>query len=178
MALFGKTSEEMVWNYLFKQIGNEYGVAGLMGNLYAESGLRPNNLQNSTEKRIGHTDASYTAAVDNGNYTQFVTDCVGYGLAQWTSAGRKQNLFNYIKSHGKSIGDMEGQLEFLIEEMRTGYKKVWNTLKSAVSIKEASDSVLTGYERPKDQSTEMKQKPASAGFLRYFLVCASGLERF
>ena len=41
------------------------GVAGLMGNLYAESGLNPQNLQNTYEKRLGFTDASYTAAVDS-----------------------------------------------------------------------------------------------------------------
>jgi hypothetical protein len=35
-----------------------------MGNLYAESGLKPINLQNTYEKSLGYTDAEYTAAVD------------------------------------------------------------------------------------------------------------------
>ena len=30
-----------IWDYLIGKIGNEYGVAGLVGNLYAESGLFP-----------------------------------------------------------------------------------------------------------------------------------------
>ena len=64
------------------KIGNPYGVAGLMGNLYAESGLRSNNLQNTFEKKFGMTDEQYTAAVDNGTYTNFVKDSAGYGLAQ------------------------------------------------------------------------------------------------
>lgn len=64
----GNTNEEIIWNFLLGKIGNEYGVAGMMGNLYAESGLRPDNLQNAYEKRLGYTDASYTAAVDNGTY--------------------------------------------------------------------------------------------------------------
>jgi len=64
------------------KINNAYGVAGLMGNLYAESGLRSNNLQNTYEKTLGMTDEKYTAMVDNGSYTNFVHDSAGYGLAQ------------------------------------------------------------------------------------------------
>ena len=39
------SNEEIIWAWLSERIGNEYGVAGLMGNLQAESGLRPNNLR-------------------------------------------------------------------------------------------------------------------------------------
>ena len=42
-------NEQVIHDY-FKAKGlNEYGIAGLMGNLFAESGLKPNNLQNSYE---------------------------------------------------------------------------------------------------------------------------------
>ena len=47
MSLKGTTNEEKIWNYLIGKGLSVYGAAGLMGNLYAESGLRPNNLQNS-----------------------------------------------------------------------------------------------------------------------------------
>lgn len=53
------------------KIGNAFGVAGLMGNLYAESGLRANNLQNSFEKKLGLSDDNYTLAVDSGAYGNF-----------------------------------------------------------------------------------------------------------
>lgn len=66
MALTGSSNEQKIWNYLKATGLNDYGVAGLMGNLYAESGLRPNNLQNAYEKKLGYTDETYTAAVDNG----------------------------------------------------------------------------------------------------------------
>lgn len=77
-----ENTEKYIWDYLLSKIGNEYGVAGLMGNLQAESGLRSNNLQNTFEKKFGMTDEQYTAAVDNGTYTNFVNDSAGYGLAQ------------------------------------------------------------------------------------------------
>jgi hypothetical protein len=68
-----------------------------MGNLYAESGLKPNNLQNSYEKTLGFTDVTYTEAVDKGIYNNFIHDKAGYGLAQWTWWSRKEALLNYAK---------------------------------------------------------------------------------
>ena len=80
--LTGKTNEEKIWNYLAAAGLTACGAAGLMGNLYAESGLVPANLQNTYEKKLGYTDATYTAAVDSGAYTSFAKDGAGYGLAQ------------------------------------------------------------------------------------------------
>lgn len=80
--LTGKTNEEKIWNYLVGKGLSAEGAAGLMGNLYAESGLNPQNLQNTYEKKLGYTDATYTAAVDSGKYQNFVHDSAGYGLAQ------------------------------------------------------------------------------------------------
>ena len=100
------TNEQIIWKYLKSQGLSDAGAAGLMGNLYAESGLRPNNLQNVYEKKLGLTDDAYTAAVDNGSYTNFVRDSAGYGLAQWTFWSRKQNLINFAKKQKTSIGDL------------------------------------------------------------------------
>lgn len=150
-----------IWNFLLGRIQNPYGVAGLMGNLRAESGLNPKNMQNSYEKKLGFTDDSYTQAVDNGTYKNFSTDKVGYGLAQWTSDGRKEGLYNARK--GRSIADLDLQLEWLWYELQTSYKGVLNGLKVADSVREASDLVLTKFERPRDQSAAMKSKRASFG---------------
>ena len=57
MPLIGTTNEEKIWNYLKSKGLSDCGVAGLMGNLYAESGLRPNNLQNTYEGKLGMADA-------------------------------------------------------------------------------------------------------------------------
>ena len=86
----------------------------MMGNLFAESALSPINLQNTYEKKLRYSDSTYTIAVDNGTYTNFIKDSAGYGLAQWTFWSRKQNLLNYAKSKGVSIGDLNMQLEFLM----------------------------------------------------------------
>ena len=64
--LIGKTNEEKIWNYLRVEGLSACGAAGLMGNLYAESGLIATNLQNTYEKKLGYSDTAYTAAVDSG----------------------------------------------------------------------------------------------------------------
>ncbi len=162
MSLKGKNRAEQIWNYLIGAGFNEFGAAGLMGNLNAESGLNPANLQNTYEKKLGMTDAEYTAAVDAGTYGNFVKDSAGYGLAQWTYWSRKQALLNFAKGRKVSIGDLEMQLAFLVKEL-AGYGAVVSVLKNAKSIREASDIVLTQYERPANQGESVKQKRASYG---------------
>lgn len=131
-------NDKTIWEFLKSQGLNDYGAAGLMGNLYAESGLSPTNLQNTYNNKFGMTDDEYTAAVDAGRYGNFIHDSAGYGLAQWTFWSRKQGLYDYAKSTGKSIGDLTMQLEFLFQELSSGYKSVLSTLKSATSVLQAS----------------------------------------
>lgn len=158
------SNEQKIWSFLFGKIGNAYGAAGLMGNLNAESGLRASNLQNSYEKSLGMTDEQYTAAVDNGSYTNFAKDSAGYGLAQWTYHTRKAALLSYTKSVGASIGSLEMQLNFLYKELSDNYNaSVLEVLKSAKSVREASDVVLTKFECPANQSEAVKIKRAGYG---------------
>lgn len=152
---------QYIWNYLMDKIKNPFGVAGLMGNIKAESGFNSKNLQNSFEKKLGFNDETYTIAVDTGAYARFGEDKAGYGLCQWSSAGRKQALFEMRKN--RSIGDLDLQLEYLWYELQTSYKSVLKVLKNAESVKQASDYVLTKFERPKLQSDEVKNLRARYG---------------
>ena len=176
MALTGKTNEEKIWNYLTAQGLTEAGAAGLMGNLYAESALEPKNLQNSYEKSLGYTDAAYTAAVDSGTYTNFVRDAAGYGLAQWTYWSRKEALLNYAKARGKSVGDLETQLGFLMQELSSDYKAVLSTLQSTGSVKAASNVVLLKFERPADQSVAVQNARTKIGQAYYDKYAAKAAQ--
>ena len=173
MSIKGTTRAEQIWNYLIGAGYNKFGAAGLMGNLYAESGLNPANLQNTYEKKLGMTDEQYTAAVDAGTYGNFIKDSAGYGLAQWTYWSRKEALLNFVKAAKASIGDLETQLAFLVKEI-SGYTAVASALKNAKSVREASDVVLLQYERPADQSESVKQKRAAYGQGYYDQFATSG----
>ena len=168
-------SAQIIWNFLKKEGFNDYGVAGLMGNLDAESGLRSNNIQDTYSRKFGLSDIQYTQKVDNGTYTNFVKDEAGYGLAQWTYWSRKQNLLNYARAKGKSIGDLEMQLGFLCKELREQYtNSVYNILKTATSVQQASDAVLMNFERPLN-AVNYKNKRAQMGQV-YYNKFAKGVE--
>jgi len=160
------TNEAQIWNFLIApdKIGNPYGVAGLMGNLQAESGLNPVNLQNSGNKDLKLSDEEYTNAVDNGSYskTKFINDKYGYGIAQWTNKSRKERLYSLAKSWSTSIGNLVVQLEFLWNELQT-YSAVLKVLKAAKTVREASDIVITKYEKPANQSESVKKKREKLG---------------
>lgn len=152
-----------IWDRLYAAIQNPYGVAGVMGNFMAESSLRANNLQNSYEKSLGMTDEQYTAAVDNGTYTNFIQDKAGYGLYQATYWSIKESLLNYARSNGKSIGDRDMQVDHFLKTMKEEYTAIWKVLTTAKTVREASDAVLLKFERPADQSEAVQVKRAGYG---------------
>ena len=165
--LVGKSNEEKIWNY-FKSMGlNDFGVSGLLGNLFAESGLKSNNLQSTGNTQLGMTDDEYVVAVDNGTYTNFIKDSHGFGIAQWTYWSRKKALYEYAKSKGKSIGDLEMQLNFLYKELSEKYKSVLYVLRNATSVFQASNAVLLKYEKPADQSEKAQNKRAGYSQIYY-----------
>lgn len=150
-------TEKQFYEYFISKGLTGEGACGLIGNLYHESGLRSNNLQNSYERSLGFSDESYTNAVDSGSYKNFVHDAAGYGLAQWTYWSRKEKLLQYAKSRGCSIADEIMQLDFLVSEL-IGYASVWKCLTTTKSVREASDIVMTQFERPADQSQQAKNR--------------------
>lgn len=136
------------------------GACGLIGNLQAESdGFYPNRVEYLCIERLkengkNYTDESYTAAVDNGKISceEFLHPLAGkqygYGLAQWTSPGRKAGLWNLAKQKGVSIANEDMQIEYLLKELQESYGSVLKVLKTATSIREASDIVLKKFEIP------------------------------
>ena len=171
-----KITDTMIktWSHLTGAGMTPEGVAGLMGNLYSESGIIPNRVETLCLKRLReagkyYTDATYTAFVDDGTISrdEFLHPLpgrqYGYGLAQWTSPGRKGKLYDHCKARKASIGDLQAQLDFLVTELQQSYPTVWQVLTSTDSIKEASDIVLTKFEMPADCGSAVKATRAGYG---------------
>lgn len=155
-----------IWNTLVQAIGNEKGVAGLMGNLYAESGCTPYACQ---PDRPYSTCMTYIGKVDRHEINEggFVyhgcssTGGVagpkgGFGLAQWTWPSRKKQLYDWWLSEGGSIGGLGMQVRYLLWELQHDYPDVWNALVNAQTVKQASDYVLHNFEKPEDQSSTVE----------------------
>lgn len=175
----GNTNEQTVFNYCKQVMGlNEAASCGVLANINAESSFRPNNLQNTFEKSLGYTDDGYTKAVDSGTYTNFVNDSAGYGLVQWTYWSRKQNLLNYAKKVGASIGSMNMQLDFFAQEIKA-YTKVWDCLKSVPNTAEgaytAAHTMCYYYEAPgsKETASVTRGNAAKDFFKKYGTVTPS-----
>ena len=167
---FVNPNEKIIWDFLMSKFGNPYAVAGLMGNLFAESSLLPNILEISYQTKYNIDSQEYTEGVDNGTYDNFVHDAAGYGLAQWTYHKRKANLLAFAKETGRSIGDIMMQLEFLMIELTTDFKEVYDSIIDSTSVTDASDIVLMKFENPHDQSMgtrKYRAKNSRLYFLRY-----------
>ncbi len=168
-----------IWDGLLADIKNEYGVAALMGNLQAESGLCPYRLQGDFTD--GYTTSkSYTAQVNLGEISKddFIYNGPnggGYGLAQWTFWSRKKALYEMWQSGGYlSIGSCDLAIAYLLWELKNNYSGVYSTLKNATSIRTASDSVLHNFENPADQSESVEELRASLGQNWYNTFHGSG----
>lgn len=157
-----------VWNYLTAAGLTPEGAAGLMGNIYAESGMIPARVEVLCLKRLKergkiYTDATYTAFVDDGTISkeEFLHPLpgrqYGYGLCQWTSPGRKSGLYDLAKKRCTSIGDAETQLQWLLSELTVSYKEVLRILKSTRDVKTASDTVLKKFEMPADTGAAVRE---------------------
>lgn len=149
----------VIWKFLKNNGLTDAGVAGLMGNLQAESGLNPKNLENTYNNKLGLSDEEYTEQVDKGQYNNFVKDSAGYGLAQWTYYTRKQQLLEFCKNKNSSIGDLYSQLEFLLLELKENYtNSVYNILTTTNEVKVASNAVLLYYEAPYQAENQIESR--------------------
>ena len=155
------TIEEKIWINLCSRGLTKIAVAGIMGNLQAESNLKSNNLEDTRNRTFGMSDELYTSSVDSGTYskTKFVNDKAGYGLAQWTTKDRKEYLYNICKGAGKSISDLNCQLDVLYRELIN--MGLLNDMNNARTVDDASTIFLKRFEIPLDSGEKVQNYRAS-----------------
>ena len=132
------------------------------GNMMCESNMTANIAQRGMTTL---TDAQYTAAADSGAI-DFAHDAGGYGLCQWTYYTRKQALLDYARSCGVSVGDEQMQVQFCLNELRTGYPRLWAYLQTTQDIHCAGD-ICTDYERPAVNNIRDRIAYANALYMQY-----------
>jgi hypothetical protein len=155
---------QVIWDGLKAEFNNEIGVAGLMGNLVAESALIPYRIEGDFS--TGYINSiNYTNQVDSGAISEsaFVNSYTGYGLAQWTYYNRKQALYDMKLSMGVSIGDVHLAIAYLIHELTNSYHSVYDEILNGTTIRQVSDTVLFDFENPADQSEPVQIYRASLG---------------
>lgn len=155
-------SIQTIYSQLVKAGLSPVGACAVMGNMQAESAMKSNNAQDGMTRM---SDAEYTAAVDNGTYSNFVRDSVGYGLCQWTYYTRKQALLAFAKNRGVSIGDEAMQVDFTVKELKSDYPALWKYLCTAKGVYDAASRVCTEYERPAVNNIKVRAEAANQFYM-------------
>ena len=147
-----------IWNYFLGKGWSEEGVAGMLGNLHAESLVSSYRTQGDMSSDLGPS-IEYTKDRD-ANRNRFVTDNVGYGLAQWTLSTRKAELWDFTHYNNKSISDENCQIEFLNKELEGGIigKKDLDAIKRSRNVAEACILFMMKFENPKDKSAKKQRE--------------------
>ncbi len=131
------SNKDKVYTALINEGLSTAAAAGIMANIEKESNFNPS---------AGSTSGAY-------------------GLCQWTG-NRRSNLFSFCSNNGYSSNSVEGQVAFLLHELRTSYSSVLSTLKSVVNT--GDGAYTAGYrfcydfERPANRSSRSSQRGSVA----------------
>ncbi|WP_256990118.1 phage tail tip lysozyme [Burkholderia sp. AU15512] len=114
---------------------NDTQIAGVLGNLQQESGLKPNVNQGGAE---GAPSGNF--ADDNAN---------GWGLAQWGGT-RKQGEIAYAQQHNLDPGSLDANIGYMNQELDGPYSKTISDLKNTTNVSQAAQVWDTDYEQATD----------------------------
>lgn len=164
-------TSQRIWKFFKSKGWTDEGVAALMGNLDKESTLRPVQLQGDLSDSNRTKSMKYVADADK-NKRNFTKGQIGFGIAQWTTPDRKENLWNYAQSKGKSVGDLDTQLEFLNDELESKYKGVVAELKNAKDVGSAAVTVLKKFEVARDRNLKSEQDDRASRAMGWYKTYA------
>lgn len=120
--LQGNNAEEAIWGFLLAQGFSEEAAAGMMGNWKAESGFRSNAVQGDynmpNQSQYDEEMTNKFEAMSADDFAADTTGGGGYGLAQWTSPGRKKGLHEFaLKKQHTGLDDLKMQLDYVMKEL-------------------------------------------------------------
>lgn len=122
----GKERTKFAYDYYTQQKGvAPHIAAGIVGNLYQESGLKP-------------------GAVEKTNTAN------GRGIAQWDVRDRWQGLLSWAQTNQRDPYDLKSQLDYVLIEPHES-NKVFQKLQKAKSPEEAAKIFGKTYERPSER---------------------------
>lgn len=139
--------EAQIWSFLKNKGLSDNAVAGIMGNMQAESGYNP--------KAVNPIGAS--------------------GLVQWLG-GRKTNLMNFAKDKGTSWEDVQTQLEFLWKELNSSESRTLASLKQGdkLSAQQHAKNFENLFERSGGALMQRRQNSAVDALNKFKGVSGTG----
>lgn len=139
-------SEKTIYDALRSGGLSPAGACAMMGNMWAESALRSNNVQDNC--MMSDNDYTYNVDHDIIGKKEFCNGKYGYGLCQWTYPSRAAALYDCARSRGVSISDERMQCDFCIDELQWHYIGLYRELCSTDNLPEATKRICAEYEQP------------------------------
>lgn len=121
----GEAKVDQATKYFMDKLGiSQYQAAGIVANLYYESGGLNTNAFNGAGGGQG-----------------------AYGLAQWRGS-RLDGLRAFAASRGKREDDFETQLAWVVQELNTTHKDALSAIRSSKTSDQATLAMLDKFEKP------------------------------
>ena len=117
---------------------NKNIACGIAGNIKSESSF------------------NYTAIGDSGS---------SYGLCQWHDPNRMTKLFEFCEKNGYPKDSVEGQVKFLIEELKTTMKSAYNSVSEGSvrnDVSKVAEEFCLNFEKPAHKETECPKRATNA----------------
>lgn len=135
-SLVGKDEVEKAMNFFVTQAKfSPEQAAGILGNFMQESGVNPKRVEDGW----GFPKESDTVPPNVGPQGQ-----PGYGIAQWTSPGRKQGLKDFAGEKNMKVNTLSLQLLWVMEEMKK-YPGLEQKLKAIKSGNQKDDVTQAAF---------------------------------
>lgn len=188
-ALEGNDNPSKIYNYLIQKGLNSHQAAGILGNIYVESGFSPTRQEMRPISGKGGwgivqwTGARRTALVKyisekDPSLLVYESDTATYGGAGSKSSGYVspnvpvadndkllmiQLDFLYSESTSRLVGGRGNTASHGNISTKFKGKTEWEAIAASGSIRESSDIWLISFERPADQSTSHQETRAKYG---------------
>ncbi|MEJ1107192.1 MULTISPECIES: phage tail tip lysozyme [unclassified Kribbella] len=136
--LVGSNNQQKAFNYFVSNGYSKEQSAGIVGNMIHESGVEPGRLQNTPPGKVT-------------NPSDAVDSSLGWGIVQWTPAGKMIRPSREAGVDDAVIGSLEYQLEFLKKQLAgetaIPEKNAGDMVKGTTSAADAAVAFGRYYER-------------------------------
>ena len=151
----------IIYNQLIAAGLTKAGALGMLGNWDCESNCESVRVQGDFRASRSESE-QYVADIDSGRISreQFQKDQKGFGLAQWTFYSRKGALYDFWKSKGGSIGDVNLQVAFALQELRSDFPSLFIILKSNHDIYQCTREICWKFENPAIKNVDARYASA------------------
>ena len=152
----GNGAAEFLWNELSKHSPSDVVTAAVLSYFWRESQYRSDAVAGWAKSKAGYgvdlckkVTTKTDKGLEDGSSKEYFLRKVwlygGYGLGQWQSESYVEDLYDFAREYGGSIGDAEMQCAFVFHSLKQD-KDLWKKLKNCDDPERAGRLVAIYYD--------------------------------